>query len=351
MRRIVSLVIASALSTLLFAQGPGAKNDEWKKQEEPFLKNIKQVTTDFARAGESYFSPDSKLMIFQAEEKDLNPFYQMFVMDLEKGKHWRVSPGKGRTTCGYFHPSGKKIIFASGHENPNYDKEKAEELAKRAEEKKTGARRRYQWDFDPYIKIYESNIDGTGMKCLTSKMEGYCAEGSYSADGKQIVFCSKADGHLQLWIMDADGNNARKLTNTPNCYNGGPFFSPDGKKVIFRSDRKKADWLQIYVINSDGSGEKALTDTQGVNWGPFWHPDGKHIIYSGADHSNPTARPNYDLYWMNIDTGKTTRISYAPGADVLPVFNSDGSKLLWTSTRDGMPGSQIFLADFVKPVE
>ena len=45
--------------------------------------------------------------------------------------------------------------------------------------------------------------------------------------------------------------------------------------------------------------------------------DGKHIIYTAADHSDPNARPNYDLYWMNIETGKTTRLTFAPGQDVL----------------------------------
>ena len=40
-------------------------------------------------------------------------------------------------------------------------------------------------------------------------------------------------------------------------YNGGPFFSPDGKRIVFRSDRKKKDYLQIYVINADGTGERA----------------------------------------------------------------------------------------------
>ena len=48
-------------------------------------------------------------------------------------------------------------------------------------------------------------------------------------------------------------------------------------------------------------------------WAPYWYKDGKHIIYTAADHSNELARPNYDLYWMNIETGKTTRITFAAG--------------------------------------
>ncbi len=328
-----------------------ASANDWIQEEARYLKNIKQVTHHFLRAGESYFSPDMKHIIFQAEEQGENPFYQMYVMHLESGRFWRVSPGSGRTTCGYFHPNGQKIIFASGHTNPQYLQEANEERGKREEEKQSGKRRRYQWDFDPHIKIYESDLHGGELKLLTDA-PGYNAEGAYSPDGKQIVFCSNRDGNLELYIMDSDGRNVRKLTNAPGCYNGGPFFSPDGKRVIFRADRDKKDWLQIYVINADGTNERQLTKTEGVNWGPYWHPDGKHIIYSAADHAHPMKRPNYDLYMMHVDSGKQWRITYAPGADVLPVFSPDGKQLLWTSTRDGrMPGSQIFLADFIMPKE
>src|SRR5262249_54313670 len=321
------------LTTFVLAAGPA---DDWQKQEAVHLKNIRQVTKDFARAGEGYFSPDTKQIIFQAEEKETgNPFYQIFVMDLETGRYRRVSPGVGKTTCAYFRPDGKKFIFASSHLDPDAKKHYAEEHKLRDEERKLKKRRRYIWDFDPHMDIFEANPDGTGLKRLTDA-KGYDAEGSYSPDGQQIVFCSNRDGNLELYIMDADGGNVRKLTNAPGCYNGGPFFSPDGKRVIFRSDRKKKDHLQLYVINADGTGERALTnDLDWVYWAPYWYKDGKHIVYTAADHSNPTVRPNYDLYWMNIETGKTARLTHAPGADVLPVFSPDGRKLMWTSTRDG----------------
>lgn len=339
---LVTLALVALSTHTAMSQPPGL----WKEEEAVNLKNIQQLTTDFVRAGESYFSPDMKHIIFQAEEREKNPFYQQFVMDLGTKKIWKVSPGIGRTTCGYFHPTNGTILFASGHTTKTFDKEAQEEIARREEDKKTGQRRRYQWDFDPNIKIYSANIDGTNMKLLTDAPD-YNAEGSYSSDGKHIVFCSKRDGHLNLYIMDADGSNVRQLTKTKDCYNGGPFFSPDGKRVIFRADRDKKDALQLYVINSDGTGERQLTNNDGVNWCPYWHPNNKHIIYAGADHSNPKARPNYDLHLMNVETKATKRVTYAPGADVLPVFSPDGKKLMWTSNRDGrMPGSQIFIADF-----
>jgi TolB protein len=331
----------------------GEPGTDWQKLEAPYLRNIRQVTRGFVRAGEGYFSPDGTRIIFQAEEKGENPFYQQFVMDLANGRVRRVSTGIGKTTCGYFSSDGKKIIFASSHLDPDARKHYAEEFEQRALEMKTKKRRRYQWDFDPYMAIFEANPDGTGLRRLTDA-PGYNAEGSYSPDGKSIVFCSNRGGekNLELYIMDADGRNVRPLTHAPGCYNGGPFFSPDGKKVIFRSDRKKKDHLQLFVISTDGTGEKALTDNdQWVYWAPFWYKDGRHIIYTAADHSDPLKRPNYDLYWMNIDTGKTARLTYAPGADVLPVFSPDGSKVMWTSTRGEDRSSQLWMADFTPPKE
>lgn len=328
-----------------------AEPTSWEKAEAVHLKNIRQVTFDFVRAGEGYFSPDGKTIIFQAEEKNTgNPFYQIFTMELGTGKTRRVSPGIGKTTCSYFAPDGKKIIFASTHLDPDARKHYAEELKQREEDRQAGRHRRYKWDFDPFMDIFEADPDGGNLKRLTDT-KGYDAEGSYSSDGKQIVFCSNRNGEkdFELFIMDRDGKNIRQLTRSPGCYNGGPFFSPDGTKVIFRSDRKEKDRLQLYVINTDGTGERALTnDLHWVQWGPYWYKDSRHIVYAAADHSTGQ-RPNYDLYWMDTETGKKVRLTYAPGADVLPVFSPDYKKLMWTSTRDGRQPSQLYIADFIPP--
>ena len=337
------------LACLALAADPA---HDWDKDEAVHLKNIKQVTKDFVRAGEGYFSPDGKTIIFQAEVKEGgNPFYQIFTMNLETGRLTRVSPGVGKTTCSYFAPDGKKIIFASSHLDPDAKKWQQAEYKQREDDAKAGKHRSYSWDFDPHMAIFEANPDGSGLKQLT-KEKGYNAEGSYSPDGKQIVFCSNQDNpdNLELYIMDRDGTHVRQLTHAPKCYNGGPFFSPDGKRVIFRSDRKKKGFLQIYVIDVDGKNERALTDDlNAIHWAPYWYKDSRHIIYTAADQSDMTKRPNFDLFWMDIESGKKTRITFAPGADILPVFSPDYKKVMWTSTRDGRQPAQLWIADFTPP--
>ena len=317
------------------------------------LAKLKQVTDGFVKAGEGYFSPDGKQIVYQAVRPEY-PFYQIYTQPLQGGTPRLISTGRGRTTCSYFSPDGKRFLFASSHLDPMMAETEAKERAQQEADRKSGKRRRYSWPFDPHTDLFEADLQGNLLRRLT-KESGYDAEGAYSRDGKKIAFCSTRDGDPDLYVMNADGTDVRQLTNAPG-YDGGPFISPDGKWVVYRSDRKKPDYLQIHVIGIDGKHDVALTESNGVNWGPYWHPHQPYIIWSGADHSNPAARPNYDLWLMRYEVKdgqfrgeKPVRITDHPGADVLPVFSPDGSHLMWTSTRSANRTSQLFIAEFAPP--
>src|SRR4051812_43598433 len=132
---MLSILALTAALAAPSADQPDAA--DWKKAEAACLSNVKQLTfpAAFTRAGEGYFSPDGKTAIFQAEEKDgENPFYQIFTMDLASGKFRRVSTGVGKTTCSFFRPDGKKIIYASTHLDPGAKKAYAAEKQRREEE-------------------------------------------------------------------------------------------------------------------------------------------------------------------------------------------------------------------------
>lgn len=360
MNAIKPLVGSLLLGVCLSAAEFGFAADEDPDQaaasvESQFLGDVRQVTSGFEKAGEGYFSPDGTQIIYQAIRADY-PFYQIYTQPLAGGEPKLISSGRGRTTCSNFSPDGKRLLFASSHLDPKMDKTEAEAIRQAEEDRKSGVRRRYSWDFDPYIDIFESDLDGKILRQLTDA-KGYDAEGAYSTDGKQIAFCSDRDGDPDIYLMNVDGSDLKQLTNAPG-YDGGPFLSPDQKWIVFRSDREKEHYLQIYVIGADGKNETALTASDGVNWGPYWHPTEPYIIWSGADHSNPQARPNYDLWLVRYEindgkftVGDPTRITDSMAADVLPVFTPDGKQLMWTSTRTEDHSSQLFIADFKLPAK
>ncbi len=339
-----------ALAAFLTAQPPApADTKAADAAEAKHLKKIRQVTSGFAKAGEGYFRPDGRGIIFQAvaapiasilaTPKPNQDDYQIHTADLAPDAVPRlVSTGKGKTTCSFYHPDGKSILFASSHLDPAITEGKVEG-PKGPAYSRTGAS--YRWDFDPYMDIFKADPDGSRLVRLTDA-PGYDAEGSYSPDGKSIVFTSFRDGDAEIYLMDADGTNVRRITNSKG-YDGGPFFSPDGKRILYRSDRKGNDLLQVYINNTEGTAERPLTANEFVNWGPYFHPDNRHIIYATSKHGHA----NYELYLMDVDTGAEERITHREGFDGLPVFSPDGKKLMWTSSgRTPDKKSQLFIADF-----
>jgi Tol biopolymer transport system component len=333
-------MLSLLIPAVLLAAGPPATPAE-TAAEARHLKNIRQVTSGFSKAGEGYFRPDGKAIIFQAARPG-DDDYQIYTLDLAPGaKPVLVSTGKGKCTCSYYHPDGKSILFASTHLDPALAKCGTPD-PKAAKGPAYSRSERYRWDFDPAMDIFRADLDGSNLVRLTDA-PGYDAEGSYSPDGKRIIFTSFRDGNAEIYIMDADGGHPRRITDKKG-YDGGPFFSPDGRKIIYRSDRKENDLLQLYINTPEGDAERALTDNRAVNWGPFFHPDNRHIVYSTSLHGHR----NYEIYLMDTETGKQERITSREGFDGLPVLSPDGKRMMWTSKgRTADDTSQLFIADFI----
>ncbi|HSW74007.1 MAG TPA: DPP IV N-terminal domain-containing protein, partial [Candidatus Limnocylindria bacterium] len=260
--------------------------------EQIALRNIRQVTfpsMGFEKAGESYFSPDGKTLIFQAVPLGKTD-YQIYSIDLEQGNPRLISTGRGACTCAFFRPDGEKIIFASSHEAPQTDEANTSTAA--GYQKGTS---KYEWKFTPYMNIYQANPDGTELKALTTG-PAYKAECAYSSDGSQIVFASNSSGTMNLYTMQSDGSNVQQITHTNKGYNGGPFFSPDGSKIIYRADYEKQHYLQIYSVDTTTGAIDQLTNNNAVNWAPYWHPNGQVIVFTTSLHGHN----NYELYLLNI---------------------------------------------------
>lgn len=325
-------------------------------EEARLLGATRQLTFEGKRSGEGYFSADGSKLIFQSEREADNPFYQIYLMDLETGDTERVSPGFGKTTCAWIKPDGKKVMFASTQDDPAAQEKQKEELDFRA----SGKERRYSWDYDENYEIYDYDLDSKQYRNL-SKAEGYDAEGAYSPDGKRIVFASNRQAYdselsaedakwfemnksflMEIYSMNADGSDVQRLTESEG-YDGGPFFSADGKKICWRRFDREGLTAEVYTMNADGTDQKQLTRLGAMSWAPYFHPSGEYLIFATNKHGFG----NFELYLVDSEgEADPVRVTYTDGFDGLPVFSPDGKKLSWTSNRTTAKASQIFLANW-----
>lgn len=317
---------------------------------EKHFKNIKQLTFGGENA-ETYFSLEGERFSFQSTRDSLK-CDQIFVMNLDGSDLKMVSTGKGRTTCAYFLPGGKEVVYASTHlggddcpPRPDYSKG-------------------YVWALYDTYDIFKVNVETGELTQLTFE-KGYDAEATVSPKGDKIVFTSTRDGDIEIYTMNLDGSDVKKLTDEPG-YDGGAFFSPDGSKIVYRASRFddekslkayqdllaqgliRPSVLDIYVMDADGSNKIRVTNNGAANFAPFFHPDGKRIIFSSNLHDNRSR--NFDLYMVNIDGTNLERISFDEEFDGFPMFSPDGKKLVFSSNRNGsQPGeTNVFIVDWVE---
>lgn len=316
---------------------------------EKHLANIRQLTHGGENA-EAYFSADGSRLIFQSS-RDGNPCDQIFTMKPDGSDLRKISNGTGRTTCGYYYPSGAELLYAS-----TYGESPACPL-------KPSFERGYVWPIYASYDIYRAKADGSQPTNLT-RSPGYDAEATIAPDGL-IVFTSMRDGDMEIYSMKADGSDVKRLTNRPGP-DGGPFFSWDGKLVAFRgrplqpgpelddykSLLKEGLWrptlLELYVMGRDGSNMRQLTKLGGANFAPSWHPDGRRLVFA-SNIADPRGR-NFDIYMINLDGTGLERITFNETFDGFPMFSPDGKRLVFASNRNAKVEGEtnVFIADWVQ---
>ena len=337
---------------------------------ERHLANIRQLTVGRKNA-EAYFSFDGTKLIFQStndwsDQRGDQPIsmpasspkglgcYQMYVMDLVTETIRMVSTGVGATTCGYFFPGDRRVLFSSTHPvSPQCP----------PAPKREG---KYRWALDDY-DIFAMRVDGQGVHRLTHS-RGYDAEATIAPDGKTIVYTSLMGGDLDLYAMDLDGQHVRRLT-TEVGYDGGAFFSPDSKRIVYRASHPtdqaalaeyqallkqnlvEPSHLEIFVMNADGSNKRQVTQNGASNFAPFFHPDGRRIMFSSnvGQTGSVDGPPTFHLYLVNDDGTGLEPITTQGHFNSFPMFSPDGKKLVWVSDRGTKERGEfnLFLADWV----
>ncbi len=356
-KAFLSALSVSSAALVLWSALSAAPDAQSALGERAYLSRVRRLTVEGKRAGEGYWSPDGKKLVFQSERDPANPFYQIFVLDFATGDTKRISPGMGKTTCAFFRPGSDEIMFGSTHLDPKSKQYQDDELAFRA----SGKTRRYAWDYDAEMDIFAYSEKTGGMKRLTTA-KGYDAEGGYSPDGQWIVFSSMRDAYnrtlsaaeqkqleldpsyfAEVYIMKADGSEQKRLTDWAG-YDGGTFFTRDGR-IVWRHFEENGLVANVWTMKADGTDRQQITDFGAMSWAPYEHATGEYFLFA----SNKLGFENFEVFMVDkAGTKEPVRITYTDGFDGLPVPSPDGTQIAFTSSRAGGAGSagQIYLAQW-----
>jgi RHS repeat-associated protein len=273
------------------------------------------------------WSPNGTKILFQSDRDHPDTGYMdIYVMNSDGSGVARLTTDANDDSMASWSPDGSKIGFQSMRNGVNY-------------------------------QVYSMNADGSNQVCLTntSSSDG---EPSWSPDGSKIVFASDRDhaGYDSVYVMNTNGGSQQRLTFSASTVDDTqPAWSPNGSKIVFVSTRDSTTetWQEtdddgnyitrskvhlnkeVYVMNSDGSGQTRLTNDLANDDTPSWSPDGTKIVWR-SDRERDCCDPSAQVWTMNADgTGQADvsnngigdyTASWASGnVNQLPVANAGGS--------------------------
>ena len=323
---------------------------------ETHLKNVHQLTFGGDNA-EAYWSFEGRSLVFQANYDAWGTacdqiFIYRDVTRIETEPK-RVSSGLGRTTCAYFLPGDREVLYASTHLG-----------GKECPPAPVREQGRYVWPLYPSFDIFVADLEGDIQRQLTHE-PGYDAEATVSPRGDRIVFTSDRSGDLELYTMNLDGSVVVQITNDLG-YDGGAFFSPDGEYLVWRASRPKTEEaikkykgllaehlveptdMELFVARADGTEMRQVTHLGNANWAPFFTPDGHKILFC-SNHASERGFP-FNLFLINLDGTELEQVTQDGAFDSFPMFSPDGTKLVFASNRNngGTRETNLFVADWAE---
>ena len=144
------------------------------------------------------------------------------------------------------------------------------------------------------------------------------------ADEGKIVFVSDRDANAEIYVMNTDGSEQTRLTNS-EFRDISPSWSPDGTRIVYSSGK---DVHEIYTINADGSDLVQLTDGLAWNDTPSWSPDGLRIVFESTDTDYTSG-----IYVMKTDSSGITQLPHTD-ASSHPSWSPDGHQIVFIQPSD-----------------
>ena len=241
------------------------------------------TTEDNKRHFYPSLAPDGQSVLYSSfREQNV---YEIYSLDLKDGSVDQLTDRLGVLTAPEVSPDGQTIIFVRG--NPSTGNMQLMVMDRNGENAENmpqilgwdptwspdGKQILFASGPEDGVQLFVVNRDGGGLHQV-SNLPAIRGRSDWSADGQSIVTYSGPAWKREVYMMNADGSNARQLT--PSGGNSqGPSFSPDGKWVAFTAyfDHYGDDHgCEIYIIRSDGTDLRRLTNNDYCDYQPRWGP-------------------------------------------------------------------------------
>jgi len=216
---------------------------------------------------------------------------------------------------------------------------------------------------DESPQIFLMSLNG-GEPWQWTKHRGEIGDYKWSGDGKSVVFVAEeamneeaekefklgsdpifvnegpnGKNHGQwtlLWRIDLESKKEERVTEKEMLIDGFDL-SPDGSRIVFtarKDDRGNFPFLsELYIVQTDGSDMKRLTDNRVLERDPIWAPDGKTFVFHASDDKEFDLRNGY-LWIMNPDTGELRKLEGQNTGEIDHlVWTPDGKSLLFNEVR------------------
>lgn len=172
-------------------------------------------------------------------------------------------------------------------------------------------------------QIHVMNANGSAVEPLTPKGIR-TIHPNWSPDSRSVAYCTNDDIHppqkesAEIYSIELSSRHITKLiSGGVNTY---PAWSPDGKKIAFRRMLGETN-SEVFVANSDGTGQRNLTNHDAFDGWPAWSPDGAKIAF-GSNRNR-----NYEIYVMNADGSGVQKVANTEGRSTAPQWGKDGKTI------------------------
>ncbi|MCE1246979.1 MAG: S9 family peptidase [Firmicutes bacterium] len=182
-----------------------------------------------------------------------------------------------------------------------------------------------------------------------------------SPNGKWMIFrCdSGGDEQFQLWLMDPVTGRCKPLTTNPKVRYGSPVWSNNSDKIYYSANINNPRYFDLYEMDINTGKEKLILDKQGYYAATALSPDGKKLLCT-----QHLSNVDYNLYLLDLTTGEAKLLTKHEGAyiyigvgfskdgkQIYLISNKNQNELKKTAVLDIATGKMVFTLDSKSPWE